>query len=76
MAAHLRHSQLDSVDVITVDMDRVEPDPELELDKLWTHDCEWKNIFEMPLPALSSLWLEPFYDLNLINMPVLHQMLD
>ena len=45
VAEHFRHS-LDSVEDITVDMERVEPDPELELDKLWTRhlSTEWRNI--------------------------------
>lgn len=63
---HFRHS-LDSVDDIIVDMDRVEPDPELELDKLWTKQLptEWRNIVKiyLVLPSQSSLWHLSFYDL-------------
>ena len=63
---HFRHS-LDSVDDIIVDMDRVEPDPALELDKLWTKQLstEWRNIVKiyLVLPSQSSLWHLSFYDL-------------
>ena len=47
VAAHLRHSQLqllNSAVVITVDTDSVEPDPELELDRLYiSGNVIWKK---------------------------------
>ena len=76
VAEHFRHS-LDSVEDITVDMERVEPDPELELDKLWTRQDKngeilFKSILFYPFSPLFGIYhfLTSYYKKN--NRTVLH----